>query len=118
MDLCQSNQSNSAFELALNLEASPISFQNDETSQQTSMNTSLCAVFISSITNKICLLQTEAILPYSKIKPSNSQFKYKCENIFTKPRGLNSKLTQTLDGVLRNNPSLSSEIIHDILYGS
>lgn len=116
IDLCQSNQSNPAFELALNLDASPISFQNDESSQQ-AINNSLCAVFISTITNKICLLQTEAILPYSKTKPSNSQFKYKCENIFTKTRSLNSRLGQAIENGLKRGPTrLPSDIIHNILY--
>ena len=116
IDLCQSNQSNPAFELALNLDASPISFQNESESSQQAVKNSLCAIFISSLYPKICLLQTEAIVPYSKTKPSNSQFKYKCENIFTKSNLLNSKLIQSLDGELKKCSNIPREIIHSILY--
>ncbi len=107
-------QSNTAFELAL--DASPISFQNTEDPIN---NSSLCGVFISSITNKLCLLQTDAILPYSKSKPSNLQFRYKCENVFTKMRSLNVKLAQFMDSaMIKNNPNVSSDIIHEILYSN
>lgn len=66
-DLFQSNQG--AFEMTLDA-----SFQNDDNS---SVNNCSCVLFISAITNKICLLQTDLILPYSKSKPSQSQFRYK-----------------------------------------
>jgi hypothetical protein len=101
IDLCQSN---SAFELALDLK-----------SEDYFNNNSLCFVFWSSITNKICLLQIDAIITYSKLKPT-SQLKYKCENIFSKSRNFSAKL----NALLENNTSkkLNSEIVHGIFYSN
>lgn len=105
-DLYQSNQGE--FELVLDG-----SFQTNDSA---TVNNCTCVVFISAITSKICLLQTEAILPYSKSKPSQSQFRYKCENVFSK-RYFNPKLTQALDQV-KTNPLLLNDLIHDILYSN
>lgn len=113
-DLYQTNQA--AFELTLDA-----SFQTDDpnsvnTNNNAHCNNTSCAVFISAITNKICILQTDVILPYSKAKPSQSQFRYKCENIFSK-RCLNPRLSQALEPI-KSNTNLMSEIIHDILYSN
>ena len=105
-DLSQTNQGE--FELVLDG-----SFQTSEPSQ---VNNCTCVLFISAITNKICLLQTDAILPYSKSKPSQSQFRYKCENIFSK-RYFNPKLSQALDQA-KSNYSLLNDLVHDILYSN
>jgi hypothetical protein len=117
-------QSNSTvnFEQTLDAQLSISSNQQNESSISNSLNNinnnMLCAVFVSSITNKLCLLQTEAILPYSKIKPSNSQFKYKCENLLTKPHNLNPRLYQIFEvnDLIKNNSIITSSIIQDILY--
>ena len=107
----------SAFELAL--DTPPISCPNsnaniDDTNTQ---NSSLCVVFISSITNRISLLQTDSILPYSKIKPSSTQFRYRCENVFTNVKRFNPKLAQALDFTSnRSNASLMNELVNKILY--
>jgi hypothetical protein len=102
----QCNQS--AFELAL--DASPISPPN-RFNEETSNNI-LCFVYISSITNRICLLQADAIIEYSRLK-SFTQLKYKCENIFTKRKNLSYKLYQAAESQGKN---FDSTMIHDILY--
>ena len=101
IDLCQSNP---AFELALDLK-----------SEDYLNNNTLCFVFWSSITNKICLLQIDAIISYSKLKPA-SQLKYKCENIFSKSRNFSAKLNQLLES--SESKKLNSEVLHGILYSN
>lgn len=103
-DLHQCN--NSAFELAL--DASPISPKGDN---ETSNNV-LCFVYVSSITNRICLLQTEAIIAYSRLK-SFTQLKYRCENIFSKRKNFSFKLYQAIEN---QNKNFDSKQIYDILY--
>lgn len=78
-------------------------------------NNTLCFVFWSSITNKINLLQIDAIITYSKLKPS-SQLKYKCENIFSKSRNFSTKFNQLLES--NSSKKLNSEIAHDIPYSN
>lgn len=111
----QCNQS--AFELAL--DASPISPPAGRThahsgggggsGEDTNV---LCFVYVSSITNRICLLQADTIIAYSRLK-SFTQLKYRCENIFTKRKSLSYKLYQALES---QGKSFDSKMIHDILY--
>jgi hypothetical protein len=109
---------NAAFELAL--DASPMSPRHEESGSgcgggggsQLLSNNVLCFVYISSITNKICLLQTEAIIAYSRLK-SFTQLKYRCENIFSKRRNFSYKLHQTIENQQRN---YDSQLVHDLLY--
>lgn len=104
----QCNQS--AFELAL--DASPISPTPSRPADESSSNNTLCFVYVSSITNRICLLQTETIIAYSRLK-SFTQLKYRCENIFTKRKNFSYKLYQAVENQGKN---FDSKIIHDILY--
>lgn len=107
----------SAFELAL--DSQPISYSNSNGNNDdiNPHNSSLCVVFISSITNRISLLQTDSILPYSKIKPSSTQFRYRCENVFSNIKKFNSKLAQALDfGSNKSNMRLMNELVQNILY--
>ena len=101
-------QTSPAFDLALDIKNDDLLGSGGNTN-----NNTLCFVFWSSITNKICLLQIDAIITYSKLKPS-SQLKYKCENIFSKSRNFSNKLNQMLES--NTNKKLNSEIVHSILY--
>jgi hypothetical protein len=100
------NQSNQAFELLLDSAASNTS---DEAML---INNSQCIVYISSLTSKICLLQTDFLLPFSKFK-SLPNFKFKCKNIFTSASSLNPKLA---DAIKNNNSVSKGQLIHNIIY--
>lgn len=91
-----------AFELALDSQT-PISSHRVDV---------LCFVYLSSITNRICLLQTDAIIAYSRLK-SFTQLKYRCENVFTKRKSLSYKLYQAVES---QGKQFDSKMIYDILY--
>jgi hypothetical protein len=113
--------SNQAFDLALDLKRDDESLNlshnaasnNSSSISSSSSSNTLCFVFWSSITNKICLLQIDAIITYSKLKPS-SQLKYKCENVFSRSSNFSAKLNDLLDSSASSN--LNNEVLHGILY--
>jgi hypothetical protein len=99
------NQSNQAFELILDSAASNTS---DEAML---INNSQCIVYISSLTSKICLLQTDFLLPFNKFK-SLPSFKFKCKNIFSSLSRFNPKLVDAL----KSNTTSKGQLIHNMLY--
>lgn len=111
-DLHQCNP-NQAFELAL--EASPISSNKHDETQIASSGNMLSFIYVSSITNKISLVQTESIIAYYKLKPS-TQLKYKCENVFSHKKKFSFKLNQLVEN--QNSKIPDSKVIHDLLYSS
>lgn len=102
---------NQAFELAL--EASPISASKQDETQMASSSNMLSFIYVSSITNRISLVQTDSIIAYSKLK-TTTQLKYKCENIFSHRKNFSSKLNQLVEN--QNSKVLDSKVIHDLLY--
>jgi hypothetical protein len=106
------HQCNPAFELAL--DSPPVALSKSEDGPNSH---SLCFIFVSSITNKINFLQTDAILSYSKLKPL-SHLNYRCENVFSFSQNFASKLNQILNSIGEdNNNKKKCEILSQILYG-
>ncbi|CAF0755833.1 unnamed protein product [Brachionus calyciflorus] len=109
-DLQQCNP-NQAFDLAL--DSSPISSCKHDENQIVSSSNLLSFIYVSSITNKISLVQTDSIIAYSKLK-TPTQLKYKCENIFSHRKNFSFKLNRLID----NQKCLDVKVIHDLLYSN
>ena len=113
IDLHQCN--NPAFELALDSPTVQLSKSEGDSNQTTN---SLCFIFVSSITNKINLLQTDIILSYSKLKPL-SAINYKCENVFSYSNKFSSKLNELFMNSFSDQDKdneKKSEVLRQILY--
>ena len=109
-----SYQSNAAFDLAL--DSSPISMSQNE--DVFVGNNTLCVLFVSALTNKICLLQMDSILP---AMTCGKQLKYRCENILSKASSFNTELSKVVElgtAAAGDKPKakLFEEIIDTILY--
>ena len=111
-DLHQCNP-NQAFDLAL--DASPVSKIKPDENQISSSHNLLSFIYVSSITNKISLVQTDSIIAYSKLKTA-TQLKYKCENIFSHRKSFSFKLNQLIDN--QNSKISDSKILNDLLYSN
>ena len=83
-----SYQTNTGFELAM--DSPPNTSPNDN---QTYAVNKLHAIFISSITNKLCLTQIDQLISNAK-STNNNQIKYKCDNVFTKKDYLTQNLSK------------------------
>jgi hypothetical protein len=102
------HQCNPAFEMAL--DSPPVILSKSDDVQ----NTSLCFIFVSSITTKINFLQADAILSYSK---PLSNLNYKCENVFSYPQKFSNKLNEMLSSIKDDKDNIKkSAILSKILY--
>jgi hypothetical protein len=104
IDLTQSNHP--AFDYAI--DSSPLgSPRLDETN-------SLCFVYFSSISNKICLLQADTVLVTCKSRAS-SITTMKCENVFSRPCQFGDNLKK-LSESFGENPLELNKILRKTLY--
>jgi hypothetical protein len=120
VDLHQANVNNNstnnpAFELALDSSSASIMARAVSADDYASLSNPLCFVYVSALTNRICLMQVDIILAQHKLRaPGASKLKYKCENVFSLKKNLNQKLVKLLD----ENKDISSEILSQILYSA
>jgi hypothetical protein len=107
--LNSANTGNPAFERAIDPSASSRALGNEDYSAS---NNPLCFIYVSALTNRICLMQVDIILNMYKLRsPETSKLNYKCENVFSLKKKLNPKLSQ----LLYENKELSGRILSEIL---
>jgi hypothetical protein len=108
------NNNNPAFERVLDssLSSAARALNNEE---YAASNNPLCFVYVSALTNRICLMQVDIILNMYKLRsPDTSKLRYKCENVLSFKKKLNPKLSQILDA----NKELGSQLLNEILYSN
>jgi hypothetical protein len=95
------------------------SFNYKETITNDSFN-SLSIIFMSSVTNKVGLVQTDSIPIYSKSKAkfNRIQLDYKCRNIYSEVKQFPPRLLQLIDDEKQNinQNETMNDMIHTILY--
>ncbi len=99
------NNNNQAFELALDSS----SIDNANLGFQFGSN-QLSFFYVSSLTNRICIMNVESILNMYKLKSNETnKIKYKCENLACKKKLLNPDILNLVENANKN-------LISDLLY--